>query len=183
MWLAIIKPLTRWADGRYGDLLDRATWMLAGPQGMKLASFLSRILWRLLCTYPKVRISEGLSPLMKEKDATRSYLCGIDLSLNDVEDSDVAVARLPLPPCGNHHILGLQKPPHHIQHCGFSYTCNLKWGALFHQDVILNVPNIKVGEPQLTDWSVVSGVYPVMRKWRRGVGIRDAIRPIRSLFM
>lgn len=35
----------------------------------------------------------------------------------------------------------------------------------------------------LTDWSVVSGVYPVIRKWRRGVGMRDAIRPIRSLFM
>jgi len=36
---------------------------------------------------------------------------------------------------------------------------------------------------QLTDWSVVSGVYPVMRKWRRGVGMSDAMRPIRSLFI
>lgn len=36
---------------------------------------------------------------------------------------------------------------------------------------------------ELTDWSVVSGVYPVIRKWRRGVGMRDAIKPIRSLFM
>lgn len=51
VWLAIIRPLTRWADGRYGDFLDKATWMLAGPQGMKLASLRSRILWRLLCTY------------------------------------------------------------------------------------------------------------------------------------
>lgn len=50
VWLAIIRPLTRWADGRYGDLLDKATWMLAGPQGMKLASLRSRILWRLLWT-------------------------------------------------------------------------------------------------------------------------------------
>lgn len=48
VWFAIIRPLTRCADGRYGDFLDSATWMLAGPQGMKLASFLSRILCRLL---------------------------------------------------------------------------------------------------------------------------------------
>lgn len=25
VWLAIIRPLTRWADGRYGDFLDKAT--------------------------------------------------------------------------------------------------------------------------------------------------------------
>lgn len=35
----------------------------------------------------------------------------------------------------------------------------------------------------LTDWSVVSGVYPVMRKCSRGVGISEAISPMRSLFM
>lgn len=35
----------------------------------------------------------------------------------------------------------------------------------------------------LTDWSVVSGVYPVMRKCNRGVGISEAISPMRSLFM
>lgn len=72
---------------------------------------------------------------MKEKDAPHSYLCGINLSLDDVQDGDVAVARLPLPPCGNHHILGLQKSPHHIQHCGFPYTSHLKQGALTHQAV------------------------------------------------
>lgn len=72
---------------------------------------------------------------MKKDDVLRSYLCGINLSLDDVKDGDVAVARLPLSPCGNHHILGLQKPPHHIQHCGFSYTSNLKQGALTHQAV------------------------------------------------
>lgn len=31
--------------------------------------------------------------------------------------------------------------------------------------------------------SIVRGVYPVMRKWQRGVGISDATRPSRSLFM
>lgn len=54
MWFAIIRPLTLWAEGRYGDFLDKATWMLAGPQGMKLASLRSLILWRLLCTYSQV---------------------------------------------------------------------------------------------------------------------------------
>ena len=32
----------------YGDFFDRATWIEAGPQSMKLASFRSRILYRLL---------------------------------------------------------------------------------------------------------------------------------------
>lgn len=31
--------------------------------------------------------------------------------------------------------------------------------------------------------SIVSGVYPVMRKWQRGVGMSDAMSPTRSLFM
>lgn len=35
----------------------------------------------------------------------------------------------------------------------------------------------------IPSWSVVNGVYPVIRKCRRGVGINGAIRPTRSLFM
>ena len=31
--------------------------------------------------------------------------------------------------------------------------------------------------------SSVSGVYPVIRKWQRGVGMRLAMSPTRSLFM
>lgn len=31
--------------------------------------------------------------------------------------------------------------------------------------------------------STVRGVYPVIRKWQRGVGMRDATKPTRSLFM
>ena len=31
--------------------------------------------------------------------------------------------------------------------------------------------------------STVRGVYPVIRKWQRGVGMRDATSPSRSLFM
>lgn len=81
---------------------------------------------------------------MKEDDALRSYLCGIHLSLDDVEDGDVAVAGLPLSPCGNHHILGLQKPPHHIQHCGFPHTSNLKQSALTHPAVFEIQLTIKV---------------------------------------
>ena len=34
----------------YGDFLLSATCMLAGPHGIKLASFLSLILCKLLCT-------------------------------------------------------------------------------------------------------------------------------------
>lgn len=59
-------------------------------------------------------------------DAASFYLCGVNLSLDDVEDGDVAVARLPLSPRGHHHVLGLQKPPHHIQHGGFSHAGDLQ---------------------------------------------------------
>lgn len=38
VWLASMSPLTRWFVGTYGDLRVRATWIEAGPQGMKLAS-------------------------------------------------------------------------------------------------------------------------------------------------
>ncbi len=69
-----------------------------------------------------------------------SYLCWVDLSLDDVEDGDVAVARLPLSACGHHHILGLQKPPHHIQHCGFPDASNLK--RVF-SDLEVNMANVK----------------------------------------
>ena len=31
--------------------------------------------------------------------------------------------------------------------------------------------------------STVSGVYPVIKKWHLGVGINEAINPIKSLFM
>ena len=31
--------------------------------------------------------------------------------------------------------------------------------------------------------STVNGVYPVIKKWQRGVGINEATKPIRSLFM
>ncbi len=43
VWFASMRPLTRWLVGTYGDLRVRATWMDAGPQGMKFASCLSRI--------------------------------------------------------------------------------------------------------------------------------------------
>lgn len=31
--------------------------------------------------------------------------------------------------------------------------------------------------------SKIKGVYPVIKKWHLGVGIKEAIRPIKSLFM
>lgn len=64
--------------------------------------------------------------ISKNKDPLRSHLCGVDLALDDVKDGDVAVARLPLSSCGHHHVLGLQEPPHHVQHCGFPHTSNLR---------------------------------------------------------
>lgn len=55
-----------------------------------------------------------------------SYLCGVNFSLDDVEDSNVAVTGLSLSSSGHHHILGLQQSPHHIQHCRLPHTSNLR---------------------------------------------------------
>ena len=51
VWFANINPLTRWFDWTYGDLRVNATWIDAGPQGMKFANWRSRIRSRDWCTY------------------------------------------------------------------------------------------------------------------------------------
>ena len=44
-------------------------------------------------------------------------LGGVHLALDDVEDGDVAVVQvLPVRARADHHVLGLQQPPHHVQH-------------------------------------------------------------------
>ena len=43
VWFANIRPLTRWFVVTYGDRLVSATWIEAGPQGMKLAICRSRM--------------------------------------------------------------------------------------------------------------------------------------------
>lgn len=50
VWLASIRPETRWLLWTYGLLRDNATWMLVGPHGMNCANFLSRIRCNDLCT-------------------------------------------------------------------------------------------------------------------------------------
>lgn len=50
VWLANIRPETRWLLCTYGELRDKATWMLVGPHGMNCASLRSRIRWSDLCT-------------------------------------------------------------------------------------------------------------------------------------
>lgn len=69
-------------------------------------------------------------PATEDGGGPRCYLGGVHLSLDDVEDGDVAVARLPLPPRGHHHVLGLQEPPHHIQHCGLPHASNLRQSSV-----------------------------------------------------
>lgn len=51
-------------------------------------------------------------------------LCGVHLSLDDVEDGDVAVVGLTVSACGHHDIFRLQEPPHHIQNCSLPHACH-----------------------------------------------------------
>lgn len=74
---------------------------------------------------------------MTNAHTVHSYLCGVNLSLDDVEDGDVTVAGLPLSSCGHHHILWLQEPPHHIEHCGFPHASNLRRDRMM--DFSLNI--------------------------------------------
>ena len=55
-----------------------------------------------------------------------TYLGGVHLPLDDVEDGDVAVVGLAIPACGHHHVLGLQQSPHDIQDRGLSHAGHLR---------------------------------------------------------
>ena len=57
VWLASIRPETRWLWEMYGDFLDMATWMEAGPQGMNFAISRSRMRRRDLFTCFVVAVS------------------------------------------------------------------------------------------------------------------------------
>lgn len=95
-----------------------------------MASFRSRILCRLLWTWGGHRGGGGrLSSTPAGSRVERrglTYLSGIHLPLDDVEDGDVAVVGLPVPARGHHHVLGLQQPPHHIQDRGLPHTGHLR---------------------------------------------------------
>lgn len=51
VWFANIRPETLWADWIYGDFLERATCILAGPHGINCANFRSLILCSDLWTW------------------------------------------------------------------------------------------------------------------------------------
>lgn len=87
------------------------------------------------------------------------YLRGVNFSLDDVEDSNVAVTGLSLSSSGHHHILGLQQSPHHIQHRRLPHTSNLRRGfvSAFNPNVSCSLFHLAKYQ-LLTDWSVVSGV-------------------------
>lgn len=55
-----------------------------------------------------------------------TYLGGVHLPLDDVEDGDVAVVGLAVPARGHHHVLGLQEPPHDIQDRGLPHAGHLR---------------------------------------------------------
>lgn len=55
-----------------------------------------------------------------------THLCGVHLSLNNVENGNVAMIGLTVSACGHHDILGLQESPHHIKNCSLPHTCHLK---------------------------------------------------------
>lgn len=50
VWLASMRPETRWLLWTYGLLRLNATWMLVGPHGMNCANLRSRIRCSDLCT-------------------------------------------------------------------------------------------------------------------------------------
>ena len=129
---------------RYGLCLERATWMLAGPQRMNFASFRSRI----LTTYTdSAHHDVGTVRTMPRPLKTLMHLGWIHITLDDVEDGDVNLngwERLPLRNCQGqvaveeewisqmpqmpdllpsntsscwtryHDILGVKQPSHHV---------------------------------------------------------------------
>ena len=81
VWLASMRPDTRCDDGMYGDLRVSATWIEAGPQGIKVARRRSRMRRRDLWTWIFFALeSEGMEA-GRIKDA---YVGGVGLALDDV---------------------------------------------------------------------------------------------------
>lgn len=109
------KPPGCWQDPREWSWQVYAPWSFGG-------FYAPTENWKTYEYWPNLLIHLKFTRIK----AVHCDLCGVDLSLDDVKDGDVAVARLPLSSSGHHHVLGLQKPPHHIQHCGFPDTSNLK---------------------------------------------------------
>jgi len=105
------------------------------------------------------------------------YLARVNIALDDVQDGNVAmldIFRLVRPIHGNHHVFWLQQASHDVQNTGFLNICRLK-----HQDSAKN----PIFQRFATCCSAVNGVKPVIRKCNRGVGISEAMRLTRSLFM
>ncbi len=79
---------------------------------------------RGLFMQPHLAARANRPPLCRHTDAppsasrTRTRLGGVDVALDDVEDADVArVLAVALARVLRHHdVLGLQQPPHHVQH-------------------------------------------------------------------
>ena len=128
---ANINPLTLCGVSTYGLFLLRATWIEAGPQSIKFASFFSltrcKDLW--ICV-------ASISPCMIFRmDIYFPFLVG--------------ALTMILAGCSN----------------------------------LLMTSNTVVLLTQEVCFSTVRGVYPVIRKWHLGVGIKEASRPTISLFM
>lgn len=70
-------------------------------------------------------MAQNLLANMCDSIHTRTHLCWVHLSLDDVKNSNVAVICLTVSSCGHHDVLGLQESPHHIQNCSLPYTCHL----------------------------------------------------------
>ena len=113
MWFASMSPLTRWFVATYGERRVSATWIDAGPQGMKFASWRSRMRssdW-CTCTTPSAAASH---PGKNKGGGGGTHVRRVDVALDDVEDGDVArgLARRRR----DHPVLGLQQPAHHVEH-------------------------------------------------------------------
>lgn len=105
---------------------DRHTWILAGPQGINSASFLSLIRWRDLWT---LDTKKDYSNQIIQKSQLKlplyypiwnvwlscwtfgniQYLCWIHFSLNNVQNRNVTMTIFSVSQGWNHDIFGLQK--------------------------------------------------------------------------
>ena len=104
---------------------DRHTWILAGPQGINSASFLSLIRWRDLWTLDTREYSNQIIQKSQLKlplyyqiwnvwlscwtSGNIQYLCWIHFSLNNVQNRNITMTIFPVSQGWNHDVFGLQK--------------------------------------------------------------------------
>lgn len=104
------------------------------------------------------------------------YIGWVNFPLNNIKDGNVTTAFGW--DGGYHTVLGLEQAAHDVEYSRFSDRLCLKIKKQFSRPDRLRSTILT-----RSTCSLEKGVYAVVKKWQRGVGIREETMPTKSLFI